>query len=261
MDETTAVMAETPDQMVAEVYTLQRVGHWDRIAREIDRDQLASKYYHQRLREIYRFLIPPQASILEIGCGKGDLLAALEPSAGMGIDFSEEMIAQARIRYPQQRFLCADAHSFEVDGVYDYIILSDLINDCWDVQTVFNQIQKVMHSGTRMILNVYSRLWQPLLNTSQKLNLAIPQLQQNWLTVEDIRNLLYISGYDVMRSWQECIFPAAVPLLSRFLNKDSGQNLALKSLGLIEFYRGASIRGQPEVCCNPCGFCDSTGTQ
>ena len=235
MNEIKAGMSETQDQKAAEVYTLQRVGLWDRIAREIDRDQLASKYYHQRLREIYRFLIPPQASILEIGCGKGDLLAALEPSVGMGIDFSEEMIAQARIRHPQQRFICADAHSFELDGVYDYIILSDLINDCWDVQTVFNQIQKVIHSGTRVILNVYSRLWQPLLNASQKLNLAVPQQQQNWLTVEDIRNLLYISGYDVMRSWQECIFPAAVPLISRFLNKVVVKIWPLNNLGLSNF--------------------------
>ena len=49
-------------------------------------------YYHQRLTEIYRYLVAPGQRVLEIGCGTGDLLSALKPSVGVGVDFSEEMI-------------------------------------------------------------------------------------------------------------------------------------------------------------------------
>jgi ubiquinone/menaquinone biosynthesis C-methylase UbiE len=250
-NQTTEVTAEMPGKTAVEVYTHQRIELWDRIAREIDRDRLAGRPYHQRLREVYRFLVPPHASVLELGCGKGDLLAALEPATGVGVDFSQEMIAQARVRHPQLRFICADAHSFEVEGVFDFIILSDLINDCWDVQTIFTQIQKIAHPGTRVIINFYSRLWLPLLQAAQGLKQALPQLQQNWLTVEDIRNLMYISGFDVLRSWQECIFPATVPLLSRFLNKVVVKIWPLNSLGLSNFIVARPFAGNQRRIRNP----------
>ena len=43
-----------------------------------------------------QFLIPPGKRVLELGCGRGDLLAALEPSYGVGVDFSARTIAKAR---------------------------------------------------------------------------------------------------------------------------------------------------------------------
>jgi hypothetical protein len=39
-------------------------------------------------RHFMRFLIPPGKRVFELGCGSGDLLAALEPSYGVGVDFS-----------------------------------------------------------------------------------------------------------------------------------------------------------------------------
>ena len=46
------------------------------------------RFYHELLRRYYRFFIPGNARVLEIGCGIGDLLAAVQPSIGIGIDFS-----------------------------------------------------------------------------------------------------------------------------------------------------------------------------
>ena len=49
------------------------------------------------------------------------------------------------------------------------IILSDLVNDLWDVQTVFEQIGPLTTPHTRIILNSYSRLWELPLLLSAKL--------------------------------------------------------------------------------------------
>ena len=64
-----------------------------------------------------------------MGCGHGDLLAALKPSVGVGIDFSAEMISRAQKRHPELRFIVAEAHSPPIDETFDVIVLADLVND------------------------------------------------------------------------------------------------------------------------------------
>ena len=62
------------------------------------------RWYHRRLAEIYRYLVNPNQRVLEIGCGMGNLLASLQPSHGVGIDFSPEMIARAKKNHPEFEF-------------------------------------------------------------------------------------------------------------------------------------------------------------
>jgi len=79
--------------------------------------------------------VTADARVLELGCWRGDLLAALNPSYGLGIEFCEEVIAEARQRHPAINFLVADVTDLAMlDEKFDYIILSDLVNDLWDVQ-------------------------------------------------------------------------------------------------------------------------------
>ncbi|MGD9082834.1 MAG: class I SAM-dependent methyltransferase, partial [Desulfobacterales bacterium] len=47
-----------------------------------------NKYYYSDQEKYFQFLIPKGLSILELGCGTGDLLNALKPGRGVGIDFS-----------------------------------------------------------------------------------------------------------------------------------------------------------------------------
>jgi len=81
-------------------YREKRVAHWDSVARRRDHWTSKGVYYRRRIGEIYRYLIPPGRRILDIGCETGDLLAALEPEVGVGIDFSGEMIKRAEKKYP-----------------------------------------------------------------------------------------------------------------------------------------------------------------
>jgi ubiquinone/menaquinone biosynthesis C-methylase UbiE len=106
----------------------ERVQHWDGVAQKKDSWKGAGGYYHRRLEQIYRFLVPPGQRVLEIGCGNGDLLAALQPSYGVGVDFSGENLGRACERYPHLRFLPTDAHELELDETFDVIILSDTLN-------------------------------------------------------------------------------------------------------------------------------------
>lgn len=191
-----------------QAYQQTRIAHWDQVAKTRSLWGGAGAWYHHRLTEIYHFLSSPNLKILELGCADGQLLAALQPARGVGVDFSNEMICRAQDKYPQLEFICADAHDLSMlHEQFDIIILSDLVNDLWDVQRVFEQIKPLCGPHTRLILNFYSRLWQLPLSLAQMLKLATPNLYQNWLTREDIKALLLLAGFEPVRMTQEILWP------------------------------------------------------
>lgn len=201
-------------------YRETRRAHWDGVARSLRTWRGWGGGYLQRLIEIYRFLIPTGARVLEVGCGTGDLLAGLSPSLGVGVDFSPEMLALAAERHPDLTFVLADAHALNLPPqTFDVIILSDTINDLWDVQVALEHLQPYCAPSTRLILNYYSRLWELPLAIAQSLKLAKPNLQQNWLDVHDVHNLLYLAGFEPIRTWKEVLAPLPFPLLTRFANR------------------------------------------
>src|SRR5262249_6134616 len=117
-------------------YAEARRLHWNRIARDLETSTGWGGYYHRRHARSYKLFVAPGQAVLELGCARGDLLAALNPATGVGVDFSEEMIFAARARHPNLRFVHADAHALDLDEKFDVIVLSDIVNDLWDVQTV-----------------------------------------------------------------------------------------------------------------------------
>jgi SAM-dependent methyltransferase len=212
-----------------------RLAHWNAVAASLDSWQGLGRYYHRRLTQVYQFLVPPGQSIVELGCGRGDLLAALQPSSGVGVDFSPEVIRRAVIRYPSLHFIEADVQDLRLDGRFDVVILSDLVNDLWDVQTVFESTARFCHPRTRIILNSYSRLWELPLEAAKRLHLATPTLQQNWLTVEDVGNLLSLTDFEVIKHWPEVIWPVSTPLVADVINRFLARLWPLKHLALSNF--------------------------
>lgn len=200
-------------------YQQTHISHWDQVAKKRDSWRGMGIWYHHRLMEIYKFLVSPNQRILEIGCGTGDLLANLSPSHGVGIDFSPEMITRARQRHPKLEFHQLDAHDLSsLNDEFDIIIFSDTINDLWDVQRALEQAKRLCAPHTRLILNFYSHFWQLPLTLAQNLNLAAPMLAQNWLTPEDVDNLLRLSGFETIRTTNEILFPLPLGgLANRYL--------------------------------------------
>ena len=196
-----------------------QIATWDEEARQLDKRVAWGGYYQRRLAEVYRFLIGSDQRVLELGCGRGDLIAAIAPENGVGVDFSEEMIRRASARHPKLRFIHADAHELEMDETFDVIILSDLVNELWDVQQVFRRVARLSHPRTRVILNLFSRLWHLPLGLAGKLGLTKRKLSPNWLMVEDVENLLYLADFEVVRRGTEVLWPLGTPVVSGFFNR------------------------------------------
>jgi SAM-dependent methyltransferase len=202
------------------LYQRSRRNHWDALARKMDSWKGWSEAYHARLTQVYRFWVAPKQRVLEVGCGLGHLLASLGPSCGVGVDFSSEMVKRARIFHPEIEFIEADGHDLKMlEGSFDVIILSDLIDDLWDVQKVLEQVSNLCHPKTRIIINSYSRLWELPLIIASTIGVSKPKLTQNWLTVDDAAELLSLSGFEVVRFWQEILWPFWMPGIAGLCNR------------------------------------------
>ncbi|HYL79108.1 MAG TPA: glycosyltransferase [Bryobacteraceae bacterium] len=200
-------------------FTQQHREYWDQVALSLDREPRIRSYYRRRLEEIYRFLIPPGMRVLELGCGQGNLLASLQPSYGVGIDLSQQMIERAQAHHPQCRFVAADAHTLDLREQFDFIICSDLCNDVWDVQRVLERAAIHSHPSTRLIVNTYSRVWEIPRRIAEGLGIARRMLAQNWLTGADIANLLYLADFELIRASAEILWPVRTPLIDTLANR------------------------------------------
>ncbi len=181
-----------------------------------------NRYYFREMTRLMRFLAPPGARVLEVGCATGDLLAAVEPGYGVGLDLSAPMIQTAQARHPHLRFLQMDAHELEAHPAlaepFDYVILADLLGDLYDVLGAIQQLHKVCHPRTRVILAFYNYLWEPVLKTAERLGLKTRQALQNWLSQQDVENLLELSGFEVIKQGRRMPFPLYLPLVSNVIN-------------------------------------------
>ncbi|KAM3096595.1 glycosyltransferase [Phormidesmis sp. 146-35] len=214
--------------------------YFDCIAPDLDRWNQRNRYYYQDLDRLHQFLIPPGSCVLEIGCGTGNLLAALQPKIGVGIDFSQGTIDIAQAKYPHLQFHCLDAETlipqdFETDVAFDFIVLSGVLGHLGDIQKVLQNLQAFCHPRTRLILTFHNFLWQPLLHLAERIGQRRPQPPQSWLSMTDVKNLLTITGYLSVRSGRRFLLPKPIPGLSTLCNRVLAHLPGINHLGLTNY--------------------------
>lgn len=194
-----------------------------------------NRFYHKSIEKYLQFIIPEGRRVIEIGCGTGNLLASVKPSTGVGIDFAPEYIGIASSRYPELTFLVDDVEELKYEGQFDYIILSDLTNCLWDVQTALHNIRRLCHAQTRIIISQYNYLWEPILRLGELMHLKLKQPAQNWFSVNDTRNLLQIEGYQVIRIERKILFPKYIPFINFIFNKFLANLPLINRLNVVNF--------------------------
>ncbi|BCA54209.1 glycosyl transferase [Nitrospira sp. KM1] len=176
-------------------------------------------YYYEDHKRFLRFLVPEGLRVLEIGSGLGDLLAAVKPARGLGIDLSESMVKEASRRYTQLEFRVGDAERLDIDETFDVIILSDVVGHLLDIQEALRRLKSCCTPRTRIIVAYYNHLWEPVLNLAEALRMKMPQLAQSWLSPSDIENLLALSDFEVVKTERRLLCPKYVPLIATILNR------------------------------------------
>lgn len=217
------------------LYQNKRSAHWDNVSSQKEKTDRIGAYYQKLLQAYYRFLIPSGMRVLELGSGIGELLNAVEPSYGVGVDFSGEMIKKASAKYPHLNFIQADVQELQLNEKFDFIVLSDLVNDLWDVQAVFNKIRPLVHPGSRLVLNLYNNLWRIPLGIVKHLHLGFDVLEQNWFSPHDVTNLLELSGFEIVGRNPKILFPLDVPFIAGVMNKAAVNFIPFQWLALTNF--------------------------
>jgi len=230
----------------------RRVAAWfDRYAAERSNWRRRNRYYYDELERLAQRTIPPGARVLELGCGTGDLLAAVRPSLGVGLDVSEAMLREARWRHLPAKaggtpargakgakestllFFRADAHDLPLNTTFDYVICSDLLGHLEDIQLLLERLQGVCHAGTKVFISYWNFAWQPVLSAAERLGLKMPQGAQNWLGMADVDNLLALTDYATLERGTRLLLPAPVPLFAMLFNHALIRLPFLRLMGLI----------------------------
>jgi ubiquinone/menaquinone biosynthesis C-methylase UbiE len=195
----------------------------------LERSRKRHRYYYDRLARILRVRVPPGERVLDVGCGAGHMLAALAPSRGVGIDVSGLAIRDARERYGSERleFLEGDATDPAVlaraGGPFDTILLLNVVTHLTDVQAALEALHAVSHPRTRVLIYSYSRLWQPLLRLSELVGMKYRQPPESWLPPEEIKAMLALADFELVRDDEHLVCPVHVPLLADLFNRYLGR--------------------------------------
>jgi SAM-dependent methyltransferase len=191
---------------------------FDRFASEESRWKRRNSTYHRLIAQLMRFHVPENARVLEIGSGSGDLLAALKPSVGVGVDVSQGMVDLARKAHPELRFERIPGEQLELGETFDYILLSDLMPYVDDLLELFHRVAEHSHERTRVIVNSYSRVWRPVFRLAELLRLKPRKPLRNWVAPHDVVNLLELAGFEPVLSRTRILFPKHIPFVTTFLN-------------------------------------------
>lgn len=193
--------------------------------------------YAEELLRLVATLVLPGSRVLEVGCGLGDLLAGLSASEPIGLDISPRMIEIARARHPGLDLRVADVERDALpQGPFDAIVLSDVIGHLDDIQRALERLRPLLAPGGRMIVTYYNFVWEPVLKVAEQVGRKTPWPEQNWLSMKDIENLLYLTGFDVVRRGTDILLPLDVPLLADLANRVGAKLPGAKQLALVDYF-------------------------
>lgn len=179
----------------------------------------SSRAYQRVLAHYYGLFVQPDSSVLEIGCGSGELLALLRCGEKTGVDISPAQLARARTRLPDARLIESAGESVDLGQTFDVIIISDTLNQAADVQSLLSQALKHAHPRTRLLVNYHNTLWRPLLWGARVLGLRRQQPRSNWLSCGDVGQLLQLSGWEIVKTQARVLWPLGLRWGAAVLNR------------------------------------------
>lgn len=159
------------------------------------------RYYYRYLGSFVDFLVPEDAIKMEVS--------------------SEEATKNKKINFSGAGF--------------DYIVARDVLGHISDIEDFLVQAKKVLKDDGKIVITQYSTLWEPILRLASLVKLRKGVIEQNWISLHDLKNFAMLSGLEVVKSGSKMIMPIYIPLLSTFFNKILANIWPFSKLGLFHY--------------------------
>lgn len=181
-----------------------------------------NRFFHSQVNRLIAAQVHSHSRVIDIGCSSGELLESLQPLAeAVGIDIDEKAIEEALARIPDGTFFTEAVESLGTApmGSPDYILMSMILDQVYDVDTVLRIAHAWSTNTTRAIIVTYNRLWRPLLRIAELLHLKAENPNESYVPQAEVENLLETCGFEITKRLEGVLLPIHIPLVSRMLNR------------------------------------------
>ena len=187
-----------------------------------------------------------RGQVLELGCGSGDLLAALSPSRGVGLDVDPHAIAAGRARGLPLELQVGNVEDESILAAvkepFDYILLADTLAELDDCEAMLARLHRLCHRGTRLVIIHHSPLWEPALRLAERLRLKAHQPDLNWFTSGDVETLCRLADFEVVSVDCRQLCPLRLLGVGSSINRLFERLPLVRLLGLRRYVVARSLR-------------------
>ena len=161
--------------------------------------------------------------VLDVGCGTGNYLLALQQATGCscwGIEPSQQMLAQARERAPTARLQRGTAQRLDHPaGTFDLVFSVDVIHHVGDPSAYYRQAHRVLKEGGRVCTVTDS---EELIRRRQPLSVYFPETidvdLRRYPPVSKLRAMMVDAGFhDLQEALAE--FPYSLTSIQSYRHK------------------------------------------
>jgi Glycosyl transferase family 2/Methyltransferase domain len=218
--------------------------HYDRISDRRGDYIKQNAYYYEQIIRLLRFIIPPGKTVLQVGCLTPEFLDAVEPRFGLGIDSSPQLIENCRARFPRLQFRVHESYEIGENRDFDYVLITDF-NEQVDPIATLRNLRTAMNPETRVIIENYNHLWEPLIRFAERFGLKYPRPLQNWLSTADLHSIMNLCDFEPLQVHRTVLLPKKIPLLSALTNRFLGRLPGLQRLNLTNLIVARPLPQQP----------------
>lgn len=195
----------------------------------------SSRFFRRQVARLVARRILPNSTVVDIGCGEGLLIEELGGRGVIGIDLDARNALEASARSPEAALLVAPIEEADLQemGVPDYLVLSLVLDEVYDVQVVLDRVAEAMRAQSRLICVTYNRAWFPFLRLAEVLGLKASSINDNYIPWHELENMLHLAGLRVTQRADAILVPIDIPVLSDLINRWMAPLPLLRNLALV----------------------------
>ena len=212
--------------------------HFNVVAGDYDFWKKKNWYYYQNLKKLLTELIPTYQRVLEIGCGTGDLLVATNPSIGLGVDISGEMINLAKRKHQAQSNLRFSRQNIVIDGLdfeQDFVFMCDVLEHVQGLPEFMRATYRLMSPGATLVITVANPLWEPALMLAEKLGMKMPEGPHERLSIVGTERIFHETGFVIVDKDYRLLIPKNLPG-SDWVNSEFYKKHFLARFGFVVYW-------------------------